>query len=63
MDKLWPVRKISDPMDCSLPGSCPWDFPGKNTGGGCHLFLHSNTKAWTIGVHDSKGGSEICYTN
>ena len=24
-----------DPMDCS-----PWNFPGKNTGGGCHLVLH-----------------------
>ena len=24
-------------MDCSLPGSfCPWDFPGKNIGVGCH---------------------------
>ena len=22
-------------MDCSLPGCCPWDSPGKNTGGGC----------------------------
>ena len=28
---------LCDPMDCSLPGcSCPWDFPGKNTGVGCH---------------------------
>ena len=27
-------------MDCSLPGSsCPWDFPGKNTGVGSHFFL------------------------
>ena len=27
-------------MDCSLPGSsCPWDFPGKNTGVGCHALL------------------------
>ena len=28
-------------MDCSLPGSflCPWDFPGKNTGVGCHFLL------------------------
>ena len=25
-----------DPMDCSLP----WDFPGKNTGVGCHCLLH-----------------------
>ena len=29
-----------DPMDCSMPGSfCPWDFPGKNTGVGCHFLL------------------------
>ena len=27
-----------NPVDCSLPGFCPWDFPGKNTGVGC-LFL------------------------
>ena len=31
---------LCDPMDCSLPGcSCPWDFPGKNTGVGCHSLL------------------------
>ena len=31
---------LCDPMDGSLPGSvCPWDFPGKNTGVGCHGFL------------------------
>ena len=23
----------------SPPGSCPWDFPGKNTGVGCHALL------------------------
>ena len=29
-----------NPMDCSRPGSsCPWDFPGKNTGVGCHFLL------------------------
>ena len=22
---------LCDPMDCSPPGSCPWDFPGQNT--------------------------------
>ena len=27
------------PMDCSLPGSSPWDSPGKNTGVGCHFLL------------------------
>ena len=29
-----------DPMDCNLPGSSVHeDFPGKNTGGGCHFLL------------------------
>ena len=26
---------LCDPVNCSL---CPWDFPGKNTGVGCHLL-------------------------
>ena len=26
---LWPARLL-----------CPWDSPGKNTGVGCHFFLH-----------------------
>ena len=31
---------LSDPMDCSPPGSPrPWDSPGKNTGVGCHFLL------------------------
>ena len=28
---------LCDPMDCSL--LCPWDFPGKSTGVGCHFLL------------------------
>ena len=38
-----------DPMDCSLPGSSVWDFPGKNTGVDCHFLLHgiSRTRDWT----------------
>ena len=29
---------LSDPIDGTrLP--CPWDFPGKNTGVGCHFLL------------------------
>ena len=36
--KLCPA--LFDPMDYSLPGSfCAWDFPGKNTGVGCHFLL------------------------
>ena len=34
-----------DPMDCSLPGSCPWDFPGKNTGVAWHFLLQRKTTA------------------
>ena len=26
-------------MDCSLPGPCPWNSPGKNTGVSCHFLL------------------------
>ena len=25
------VQLFCDPVDCSPPGSCPWDFPGENT--------------------------------
>src|SRR5574340_703790 len=28
-----------NPMDCTLPDSCPWDSPGKNTGVSCHFLL------------------------
>ena len=27
------------PVDCSTPGSSPWDSPGKNTEVGCHFLL------------------------
>ena len=31
---------LCNPMDCSLPRLlCSWDFPGKNTGVGCHFLL------------------------
>ena len=29
---------LCNPMDYSLPGLCPWDFPGKNTGVGGHAL-------------------------
>ena len=38
VDQLCPT--LCDLMDCSPPGSsCLWDFPGKNTGVGCHALL------------------------
>ena len=30
---------LCHPMDCSTPGCCPWNSPGKNTGMGCHFLL------------------------
>ena len=34
--QLYPT--LYDPMDRSLPGSCPWDSSGKNTEVGCHAL-------------------------
>ena len=34
---------LCDPMDCSPPDSFhPWNFPGNNTGVGCHFLLQGN---------------------
>ena len=42
---------LCNPMDCSLLGSCPWDFPGKNTVVGCHFLLQGSSwpRDWTFG--------------
>ena len=32
------------PQDCSLPGPFhPWDFPGRNTGVGCHALFQGSS--------------------
>ena len=33
-------------------GLCPWDFPGKNTGEGCHFLLQGifPTQGWNLGL-------------
>ena len=36
---IQPCPTLCDPRDGSLPGSRPWDSPGKNTGVGCHFLL------------------------
>ena len=34
------VQVFYDPVDCKpIRLLCPWDFPGKNAGVGCHLLL------------------------
>ena len=39
---------LCNPMDCSLSGSCLWDFSGKNTGVGYHFLLQGifSTQGW-----------------
>ena len=36
--------------DCSPPESCPWDFPGRNTGVGCHFLLQGifQSQGWNL---------------
>ena len=41
-----PCPTLCYPIDCSPPGSCPRDFPGKNTGVGFHFLLQG------IGIPD-----------
>ena len=33
------VQLFPDPVDCSHQPFCQWNFPGKNTGVGCHFLL------------------------
>ena len=42
---------LCDPMDCMQPTRvlCPWNFPDKNTGMGCHFLLQ-----WIFPTHGSK---------
>ena len=42
------VRVFCDPTDCSPRILCPWNFPGKNTGAGCHFLVQGIflTQGW-----------------
>ena len=42
---------LCDPMEYSLPGSCPWDSPGKNTGVGCHILLQGTFLTQGLNPH------------
>ena len=37
-----PASSVTPWTVCSLPGSCPWDFPGKNTRMGYQFLLQGN---------------------
>ena len=42
---------LSDPMDCSPPGSSIHGiFPGKSTGVGCHCLLRAYYRYWLAGA-------------
>ena len=47
------LAPLSDPMDCSLPGSSSvhGNSPGKNTGVGCHAFLQ--------GIFPTQGSNQV----
>ena len=42
--------QLCDPMDCMQPTRllCPWDFPGKSPGVGCHRLLQAPTLVKSI---------------
>ena len=45
------VQLFCNPMDYSYPGSCPWDFPGKNTGVDCHFLLQGIFLVQELNLH------------
>ena len=52
----------SDAMDCKPTRLlCPWDFPGKSTGVGCHFLLqYSSTEnnSWHAGTGIQRTGGK-----
>ena len=56
------------PTGCRLPGSsCPWDFPGKYTGVGCHFLFQkiflthgSNPVSWIVGRFFTDWATRTC---
>ena len=54
-------------MECWPPGFfCPWDFPGKNNGVGCHFFLQGSNPCVLVGrqtlYHWATWEASIYYT-
>jgi len=52
--QLCPI--LCDPMDYIPPGFSVWDFPGKNTGVGCHLLIQGifPTQGLNLGLLDCR---------
>ena len=45
------VKLFVTPMDYSLPGSSPRNFPGKNAGAGCHFLFQRIFPSWRLNLH------------
>ena len=48
LSRLSRVQLCVTPWTIATRLLCPWDFPGKNTGGGCHFLLQGifPTQGW-----------------
>ena len=42
---------LCDPWTLATRLLCPWDFPGKNTGVGCHFLLQGIFPAQGLSMH------------
>ena len=47
------VASLCDPQGQHTRLFCPWNFPGKDTGGGCHFLLHLSLLFPTQGLNMS----------
>ena len=45
------MSDFCNPMDCSPPGFCLWDFSDKNTGVGCHFLLQEILPTQGLNLH------------
>ena len=61
------VQLCTTPYTAAHQAPCPWDFPGKNTGVGCHCLLHLyhwsllNNKWGTMGQNSVSSSQSDMY--
>ena len=48
------VRLLATPWTAAHQAPCPWNFPGKSTGVGCHRLLRSHLWGSLISEHNFK---------
>ena len=50
MRALSRVQLFATPWTVALRLLCPWHFPGKNTGVGCHFLLQGKERVGQMGI-------------